>query len=207
MNVIGKTAQIAETAIIATQKKSDEYWDIVDAEKGTRFLEYTSFLSFELVHDGKALDEPVEEGSFASYNKSQAPVEIVVQIGIQGDGAKLQDALHILDTYANTTKLLHIETPSEEYENFTLERYDYDLKEDDGHGLLIVALHLVEVRMVKTAIVNVRVPTMQKRGLVQGKQADPPSKAGIQSIWHAGQGKAPGKYLSKQLEILGIFKK
>lgn len=150
----------------------DGSWQVVDAKTGQNIVNFTSFLDANILRENQVVDEDIEEGSFASYNKVEAPLEVKITLGIEGTTAELQSALVSLDKYVKGIDLINCVTPTAEYRNLNLERYDYDLKADIGRGVLYVSLFLLEIRQVRSEYTNVKIPEQQNRGTVQGKKVD-----------------------------------
>ena len=159
------------------QNKAEKYladffdgkWTLVDAKSGQNICTFTSFIDSEIKDEQKVTNEAVEEGSFASYNKVETPLEVKVTLGLSGTTAVLQNALDALKKYCHSTDLVNLVTPTAEYESLNLERFDYQLKRENGRGALYVALQLVEIRQVKTVYTNAKVAPQQDRGKVQTK--------------------------------------
>ena len=86
------------------------------------------FLSADIRNESKVVSAPVEEGSFATYNKVATPLEVNVTLGIQGDDSTLQDALDTLTTLQAGTQLVSLVTPNAEYPDLNLEGFNYSRK-------------------------------------------------------------------------------
>jgi len=133
-----------------------EKW-LLAGEDGQTILPIKSLLKISVKAGGKVVAEAIEKGSFASYNKTTAPLEISAQLGFEGDDADLKDALDKLKKLkdgvcaSGRPALFSLVTPAAEYESLALESYDYDLTREDGRGALYVDCKLVEVREVKVA--------------------------------------------------------
>ena len=148
----------------------DGQWSLIDMNSGQNIVTFTSFIDADISDENKVVEEAVEEGSFASYNKVETPIVISVTLGLSGTTAILQNALNALKKYCHSTDLISLVTPTAEYQNLNLEKYDYQLKREIGRGALYVALSLIEIRQVKSEYTNVKVAPQQDRGKVQGKE-------------------------------------
>lgn len=185
------TGVIVTIGEILLDQLFSQIWTIVDSKTGEEILTFKSFLDASIVDETKIASEAVEEGSFASYNKVDTPLEIKVTLGLTGSTTELQDALDQLEKYVHSTDLINLVTPIVEYENLNLTRYDFDLKRDLGLGALYISLILEEVRQVKAEYTNVTVAPLQKRGTVQGKKvtkssASTKNSAGNKSLLRQG---------------------
>jgi len=172
------------TGIIASQAEKlltdylDGQWQLTDANTGQNIVTFTSFIDAEIKDESKVVSAPIEEGSFASYNKVESPLEIKVTLGLSGSTSDLQNALDSLTKYAGSTDLVNLVTPTAEYESLNLERFDYSLKREIGRGALYVSLSLKEIKQVQSEYTNAEVAPQQDRGKVQTKDAGSAAKSG-----------------------------
>lgn len=144
-----------------------ELWTLLD-ESGATAVTFTSFINIDYRNEGRALSYPVEQGSFASYNKTQNPLDIRVTLSAQGTNADFEYILLQLDDYQKQAVRLSISTPAALYENMTLESYSYRRGQDNNAGILTVELNLVEVREVETQV-KTTVITSPKNATSSGK--------------------------------------
>jgi hypothetical protein len=139
-------------------------WIIVDAS-GRQFIDFKTLLSVDVKNDNRVVSSPVEQGSFASYNKVESPLEIRAALALQGDATVTQKALETLDAFARGTDLLMLVTPSAVYVDLNLESFSYLL--NDLKGILVAECTLIEIRQVETAMAftfpGVRNPTSVSR--------------------------------------------
>lgn len=126
-------------------------WTILD-EGGATAVTFTSFVDIDLRNEGQALSYPIEEGSFANYNKVDAPLGIRVTLAVQGTDSDFEYILAKLDEYKREAVKLSVSTPARLYESMTLETYSYKRSREAGAGMLTVELSLVEVREVATQV-------------------------------------------------------
>lgn len=153
-------------------------WSLNNAS-GERVVEFTSFISLDLRDEYTVVTGPVEEGSFANYNKTASPLEIDCSLGIEGDDATLSTALDALNALAAGTELVSLVTPDTEYDNLNLHSVSYRRRREDGLGVLWLDLKLIEVRQVKAEYTNARVGERKRRGKVQGQGQETSFAAGI----------------------------
>ena len=168
-------------------------WMLTDAKTGKNIVEFTSFIDADIKAESKVVTGPIEQGSFASYNKVENPNQIKVTLGISGDTAQLQNAINQLEKYAGSTDLVCLVTPTAEYEDMNLERFDYQLKRETGRGALYVSLSLVEIRQVQAAYTNVKLAPLHNRGKVQTKPVGTSKGAG------AGSGSGSEKQVNRSV--------
>lgn len=107
-----------------------------------------SVVSFEFGKDTKLSDFAVEGGGFATYNKVELSSTPSVTLAISGSEFERQLFLDTIDKAVKSTKGYSIFTPEIDYLNYALERYNYTRRADRGVTLLIVEIHLREVRDV-----------------------------------------------------------
>ena len=114
-------------------------------------------LAVELTSDSTLPEEPIEQGSFATYNRTQMSDRIQVKLGIEGDEAELQRAQDVLKELKAGTAVFSLATPDYEHKNLSLEGYDYTRDTTAAEGLLVVDLRLKEIREVETTTTVVAV--------------------------------------------------
>ena len=147
-----------------------EYWSLLSQEDGYDIVTFSSFISMDVKDAGKVVDTPVEEGSFATYNKVDNPREVKCTLATQGTDEEIQAYIQSLTDLRNGTDLVMVATPMFLYEYMNLEEFSYSLKVDDGRGVLFADLSLVEIRQVEMEYSDARVAPQQDRGKVQAKQ-------------------------------------
>lgn len=146
--LISGISNVAATAMgFLTGSNSNEF-SLIDSDTGLSAFDFDSIIQFEVRAEGVVVSAPIEQGSFASYNKVDSPNYIEVQLAKQGTDDVLQAALKTLDELQTTASKVNFVTPVAEYENYTLESYDFSMSQRDGLGVLYIRLHLVEIREV-----------------------------------------------------------
>ena len=123
-------------------------FSLVDSETSLSAFDFDSLIQFEVRAEGMVVSSPIEQGSFASYNKVDSPNYIEVQLAKQGTDDVLQAALKTLDDLQTTASKVNFVTPVAEYQGYTLESYDFSMNSRDGLGVLYLTLRLVEIREV-----------------------------------------------------------
>lgn len=141
------------------QEQSPE-WTITD-EGGTPILPISAIFSVNVTNGGSVVSEPVEQGSFTSYNKTTEALSIKVEMGFQGGKGELHMALSKLQEMKDSVNKFSIVTPYQEYLNMALENFDYTMSTDNGLGVLIVNASFVEIREVAPQFSQVDVSTIQ----------------------------------------------
>lgn len=137
------------------QRKLGTYvndWRILPMSSGGGTLSFDSMLSVDIKAENQVVQEAVEQGSFASYNKLASPTEIRVKLAKSGYDYDKQAFLKTLDKYCEGTDLLKLVTPSASYSGYNLESYAYMRDDTSGAQLLTVELVLKEVRQVQSNV-------------------------------------------------------
>lgn len=138
-----------------------QQWMIAD-ERGNSVLPIKSILSLSATSGGSVVSDAIEEGSFTAYNKTSEPLELNMEIGFEGEDWELNQALTSLTELKESVATFSIVTPYHEYENMTLENYDYEMKTENGLGALIANCTFKEIREVKPAYSQVDASTIQQ---------------------------------------------
>lgn len=120
-------------------------------DDGSAAVSFDVFCEMEMKSENVVASEPLEKGSFASYNKQASPMELRCVLAMTGSFAEQQTALDTLEDLCSGTELLSLVTPQQEYPDLNLESYNYRRNETSGASLLTVELMLVEVRQVESA--------------------------------------------------------
>ena len=162
-----------------------EQWTLM--KDGAVLIMFTSMLEANVQSDSAVLEEPLEQGSFAAFNRVQYSDVFRVKLAIEGDAADLQKAQETLKELKSGTDTFSLVTPDYEHENLTLESYDYMRNQRQGNGLLIVDMRIKEIREVQTGTAtlttaqckNASNASKQKTGRTQTKDADAKTQESI----------------------------
>lgn len=133
-------------------------WQFIDGNTGREILAFNAYLSETINSKGKTVNEAVEQGSFATVNKTEDPLSLTVTIGISGTNTQLHQALSALTLLKTSATTFSLVTPRYEYRNLTLVSFDTGLKEKESAGNLVATLTLSEVREVVPAYQTVKLP-------------------------------------------------
>ena len=123
------------------------HWDIFDAD-GKRLLEFDTFFSIDAMSDAQVTQAPVENGSFASYNKQTAPTRATVVLGYTGTSLVRSAIIKKCEALIAGTDLVSIVTPDRTLLDMSLIAMDYRYRAEYGIDRLVVALTFEEVRQV-----------------------------------------------------------
>lgn len=129
------------------------HWDIFDAD-GKRLLEFDTFFSIDAMSDAQVTQAPVENGSFASYNKQIAPIRSTVVLGYTGESTVRSAIIKKCEALISGTDLVSIVTPDRTLMDMSLVAMDYSYRAEHGIDRLVVALTFEEVRQVSAEYTN-----------------------------------------------------
>ncbi|PHM67893.1 phage baseplate protein [Xenorhabdus sp. KJ12.1] len=125
------------------------YWGIFN-QYGIPLLLADSVISLQYQNQYRVVSAPIENGSFASYNKVGEPYKVTVQLSKSSGGTLERGAfLSQLEILAKSTLKFHVVTPEFVYINAAIVGYDLAREAKDGTTLIKVNVHLEEVREVK----------------------------------------------------------
>lgn len=147
------------TLPISDKQKQSSKWRFVN-EQGRNVLPDAVVFQVSVTSGGKVVSEPIEKGSFMSYNKVTSPLEINSDLSFSGTNAYLQSVIDMIENLKQEISYFSIVTPVYEYERMTLQNYDYSLNATDGLGVLHINAQFVEVREVDVAYSSVDVSTI-----------------------------------------------
>jgi hypothetical protein len=105
----------------------------------------------------KVSNFPIEDGSFASYNKVKEPFQIKLRLSVSGQ-ARIATFIAALVEETNSTNLYNVVTPEATYLSCTIEKHAYPRTREKGRNTLTVDLTLVEIRQVSVQYASVKIP-------------------------------------------------
>lgn len=146
-------------------------WTIYD-EQGQPAVAFDVFLGCGAKAASKIAQNPVEQGSFATYNKIASPTALSVTLARTGRATQLGAMLDQLDALVEGTDLISVITPGRTYVDYSLESYDYSRTTDTGADRLLVSLTLQEVRQVEPRYSNEQVPPITRQQARRPEDAD-----------------------------------
>lgn len=117
----------------------------------TASVDFDSMVEFSAEKSSQLPDEPIEEGSFATYNRVISPRTISCRLAVKGGASDLQNAIDRLTDMAEDVEKITLTTPEQSYENMMLESFDYRRDSNNGRGVLYVDLRFKEIREVASA--------------------------------------------------------
>ena len=121
-------------------------WSILD-DSGFFALQPDSVIDFEYKGERKIPNYPVEQGSFANYNKVATPFDIRLTCSCNGHGEmKKADFLSQIQSMLDSLSLYTIVTPDANYSNVNLVHVDYRRNSKQGATLILAQLWFEEIR-------------------------------------------------------------
>ena len=157
-------------------------WGLYDIKDG-KVSRADSVFSLDFKGASKISEVPLQNGSFAAYNKVQLPNFQLLRLVKKGNDLERNQFLTEIDNAKKSTDLYYIVTPERTYFNISIEDYAYKRTAQDGVSMLIVDITLKEIRQVSPAFSTVelesaKTPTAaspKASGMVQ-LQPVPPAK-------------------------------
>lgn len=117
-------------------------------------------------------EEPIEQGSFATYNRTIEPITMTCRLALQGKPSEIQDVItRLQELKAGTEKLTFI-LPMASYENMMLESFDYRRDDHSGHNVLIVDVRLKEIREIEDQKTTSSVTEPEPEPVTEASSAD-----------------------------------
>jgi len=114
-------------------------------------VDFNSMQEFSAEKSSRLPDEPIEKGSFSTYNRIIEPRAITCRLSVEGSASKLQSAIDRLTTLCENDEKITLTTPEQSYPNMMLESFDYRRDATNGRGVLFVDLRFKEIREVQSA--------------------------------------------------------
>lgn len=136
-------------------------------QDGEQVLTADSVNALGYKQDWSLSNYPVEEGAFESYDKVNTPFDVRVRLMSGGSEENRQFLLDGIDAIAGDLELYDVVTPEKVYESCNIAGYDYRRTAENGAGMIMLDIHLVEVRVTAAAAFsNTQEPSSQ--GQVNG---------------------------------------
>ena len=160
-------------SLTALQRSTTGNWTVTDKD-GQALAVFDVFFGCDYRGESKVASKPVENGGFASYNKSASPDIVNVALGKTGKPTELTALLDALQQLRDSVDLVSVVTPEKTFLDYSLEAYDYQRSASAGVDRLLVSLRLVEVKQVSPDYSNEQIPAPKKAsdkaGVNAGKQ-------------------------------------
>lgn len=162
------------------------YWGVFN-EFGIPILLADNVVSLKYTNTAKVSQTPIEQGSFASYNKVNDPYKATVQL-TKGSGSTSARGAFLaqIEALAASTLKFHVITPEFVYTNAAIVGYDLAREASDGAQLIKVNLHLEEIRevMVQYDTEEVKNPDDAKNKDGGDKQPQQPNESVLSQIFN-----------------------
>ncbi len=120
-------------------------WILAD-DQGNAIVTPDSVVDLGYRGDEQVANYPVEQGSFASYNKVAQPQELTLRLSCGGKNMTRDLFLMELDFLRTSLTLVNVVTPDMTYRGYNVDRVDYSRKNSTGLSLIVAEVHLLEIR-------------------------------------------------------------
>ena len=127
----------------------------IAGQDGTPVISFKSLLKAEFKSSGSVVWEPIEQNSFASYNKTDEPKEYYFEVALQFPENDFESALSTLQKLKKGTDLFTFVTPFYTFENLTLEGYSTMF--ETFTSMMVISLGCKEVLEVQQGYTSVTV--------------------------------------------------
>lgn len=119
-------------------------WGLFDGANPVVIADTVTDFSYQ--QDWVIADYPVERGGFESYDKVNSPFRARIQFASGGSEANRQALLDSIQAIGDPLTLYTAVTPTAVYPSMNVEHFSYRRTSRNGLGLLIVDVHLLEIR-------------------------------------------------------------
>lgn len=123
-------------------------WTVNDEDSGQPLLEFDAFIALDYVQDAKVPQQPIEQGSFAAYNKVGTPYMLKVTLARSGSAGELKTFCDALEELAAGTRLVSVVTPERVYRSANVTGLRWQRTAESGADRVIAELILDEIRQV-----------------------------------------------------------
>ena len=147
-------------------------WTVLDHDTQLEVCTFDCFFAFGYTKQSNIVEYPIEQGSFATYNKQNNPFEIEISLIKNGLNFPFQKADFVknLRYYCDKAKLVDVVTPSGTHLNCTMGGLSFNQSAEEWADAIKANLTIKEVREI--ILLNAEVKTLNayekaKRGLRQ----------------------------------------
>ena len=144
---VGDLLKYADKALLNNQFFGD--WDIYDSKTNQKIVTFDSFLGYDYSNDFSIMNHPIENGSFANYNRVANPASVNVYLAKSGFPYEIRSVLDVLEQYKDSINLVDVVTPYRTYTKYNIKSVHYALRENNAINLLVVDLGLEEILEVE----------------------------------------------------------
>lgn len=124
-------------------------WGVYNAA-GAEVLSPSSYTAFEISHDWKIADFPIEQGGFASYDKVRVPPHVKLECVLSGSATARQSFLNRLFAIADDTSTLYsIQIPEDVITPYSVEHFDWARTHSRGVTMITASLHFIYINLVQ----------------------------------------------------------
>jgi hypothetical protein len=120
-------------------------WAVFD-DSGAPIADYDSVLAFGYQNELRISDYPVEQGQFASYNKTDNPFDVVVTFTCGGSDERRTAFLSALENAKESLQTYTVTTPDYSYRNVNFVGIRTQRSSREGATLLTVEMAGREIR-------------------------------------------------------------
>lgn len=146
-------------------------WTVLDHETQLEVCSFDCFFAFGYSKQSNVVQYPIENGSFATYNKQNNPFKLDISIIKNGLNLPFQKRAFVttLQDYCDRPLYVDVVTPSGTYLNCTLSGLSFENSADEWADAIKANLTVTEVRHTMsldvTAPKNFNLAKQAKRGL------------------------------------------
>jgi hypothetical protein len=127
---------------------------------GAQAFPYNSVVDFDYKQDYTIADEPIEQGSFVSYDKVQHPFDVRVRVASGPSESDRQALLVSARAAAADLNLYTVITPEDIYDSCNITHIDWKRSAENGVGVIVVDFWFQEIRQSATSTLsNTQSPT------------------------------------------------
>lgn len=125
-------------------------WTIVDHDTQLEVCTFDCFFAFGYNKQNSVVNYPIEQGSFATYNKQNNPFTLEVSIVKNGLNFPFQkrDFVKTLQKYTDGALLIDVITPSGTYLNCTLSGLSFSNSAEEWADAIKADLTIKEIRQI-----------------------------------------------------------
>lgn len=138
------TPQLTQDSVDVSQVANTQ-WGVY-AQGGALALDPDNIIALSYSAEYRIADFPIEQGGFETYDKVALPFDTIVRMTKGGTLSDRGSFARTAESLRGDTKLYNVVTPEATYLNVNIARLSIDRSQDGGAGMIVLELHLREIR-------------------------------------------------------------
>jgi hypothetical protein len=149
-NMAAGTVNLLASDSLSVAQTTASQWGIYTSDGGLALNpDNIAMVNFDAEY--RLADYPIEKGGFQTYDKVQMPFDTIVRLTKGGPRSEREAFVKTVEKMRGDYELYSVVTPEATYRNVNIARVTIDRSAESGAGMIIVDMHLREIRQTAAA--------------------------------------------------------